>query len=417
MTGSMPSITFTVKPARWLGCKLAGCLWKKCYLSSLGGLSLRDMPIPELPDSDWVRCRTLLGGICGTDINMVYMQQHPASILRSFVSMPVMLGHENVAIIDQLGSDVHDIPPARRVIVDPPIPCAARKISDPCPACRQGKPSICANFDQGSLPPAMGLGYNNFTGGSWSPYFVAHKSQIHLLPDDIPDEQAILIDPLACSLHAILQAPPKPGEKILVFGAGIIAMGIIMGLRALDLPVNITATVRHPYQADLARQCGADKIVFWNKKNIPQAMDELARTCNARSLLGPIGMRFLQGGFDRIYDCTGKIPGLVESQRLMRTGGTLIIAGTPQLGLVDLTCFWLRELNVLGSTGRAIEPLPGESESKHDYEHVISLVQKGKMNLALFPVRSYRQENYRQALLDLRSRNRSQIAKAVFDFR
>jgi threonine dehydrogenase-like Zn-dependent dehydrogenase len=413
----MPSITFTVRPAKWLGCKLSGLVWKNCYLSAIGGLSLREMPVPELPDTDWVRCRTLLGGICGTDINMVYMQQHPASILRSFVSMPVMMGHENVSQIQQIGSDVHDFQPGQRVIIDPPIPCAARKIADPCSACRQGKPSICSNFDRGSLPPAMGLGYNNFTGGSWSPYFVAHKSQIHILPDGIPDGQAILIDPLACSLHTILQDPPKPNENILVFGAGIIAMGIIMELRALGLPVKITATVRHPYQADLARQCGADKIVFWSKKNIAQGMNELAEASGARSLVGPVGMRFLQGGFDRIYDCTGKIPGLVESQRLVRAGGTLVIAGTPQLGLVDLTCFWLREMKVLGSTGRAIEPLPGESESKHDYEHIISLVQNGKINLSLFPVKLYRQENYRQAFMDLRSRNRSQIAKATFDFR
>jgi threonine dehydrogenase-like Zn-dependent dehydrogenase len=331
--------------------------------------------------------------------------------------MPVMMGHENVAKIEKIGSNVHDFQAGQRVIVDPPIPCAARKIADPCASCRQGKPSICSNFDRGSLPPAMGLGYNNFTGGSWSPYFVAHKSQVHVLPDEILDEQAILIDPLACSLHTILQDPPSPGENILVFGAGIIAMGIIMGLRALALSTRITATVRHSYQADLARQCGADRIVFWSKKNIAQGMKELAEASGAISIVGPFGMRFLQGGFDRVYDCTGKIPGLVESQRLVRAGGTLIIAGTPQLGLIDTTSFWLREIKVLGSTGRAIEPLPGESEAKHGYEHIVSLVQKGKMNLSLFPVKLYRQENYRQAFMDLRSRNRSQIAKATFDFR
>ncbi|NLE30301.1 MAG: alcohol dehydrogenase catalytic domain-containing protein [Phycisphaerae bacterium] len=413
----MRSLVFSVRPARWVGCKIFGLAWKNCYLSRLGGLALREMAVPELPDGDWVRCRTLLGGICGTDINMVYMQQHPASILRSFVSMPVMMGHENVSLIDTSGSDVRDFRVGQRVIVDPPIPCSARKIREVCPACRVGKPSICNNFDLGSLPPAMGLGYNNFTGGSWSPYFVAHASQVHSLPEEISDEQAILIDPLACSLHSILQDSPKPDEHVLIFGAGIISMGIIMGLRALELPVKITATVRHAYQADLARRCGADQVVFWSKNKIAGAMDELAGISGSRSLRGPVGMRFLQGGFDRVYDCTGKIPGLVESQRLVRAGGTLVVAGTPQLGLADLTCVWLREMKVVGVTGRAIEPLPGETEARHDYEHVISLVQKGKMDLSIFPVGIYRQSEYRRAFLDLRSRERSQIVKAVFDFR
>jgi len=71
----------------------------------------------------------------------------------------------------------------------------------------------------------------------------------------------------------------------------------------------------------------------------------------------------------------------------------------------------------VGVTGRAIEPLPGETEARHDYEHVISLVQKGKMDLSIFPVGFYRQSEYRRAFLDLRSRERSQIVKAVFDFR
>jgi threonine dehydrogenase-like Zn-dependent dehydrogenase len=413
----MPSITFNINAARWTACKLSGLFWKNCYLSSIGGLSLRRRPVPELPESDWVRCRTLLGGICGTDINMVFMQQHPASILRSFISMPVMMGHENVSRIDHAGAGVRNFSVGQRVIIDPPIPCAARKIAEPCFACRQGKPSICENFDRGSLPPAMAMGYNNFTGGSWSPYFVAHESQIHALPDDISDEQAILIDPLACSLHAILQDPPKEGENVLVFGAGIIAMGIIMLLRSLNLPVKITATFRHPYQGETAKRCGANNIVLWSQKNIAEAMSRFTRITNSRDLLGHFGMRFLQGGFDRVYDCTGKIPGLVHSQRLIRAGGTLILAGTPQLGVIDTTSFWLRELKVLGVTGRAVEPLPGGTEAKHDYEHIISLIQNGRMNLSLFPVKFYRQTDYRQAFTDLRSRSRSQIAKAVFDFR
>jgi threonine dehydrogenase-like Zn-dependent dehydrogenase len=413
----MTSITFAVNPARWIACKAISRFWKPVYLSKIGGLRLRETLLPKLPGDDWVLCQTLLGGICGTDINMVYMNQHPASIIRNFVSMPIMLGHENVARVVEVGSAVKGIESGMRIIADPPLACAARKIDPPCQACREGKPSTCWNFDRGAIPPALGLGYNNFTGGSFSTYFVAHASQIHPLPEAIPDEQAILIDPIACSLHAVLRDLPKPNEKILVFGAGIIAMGIIQSLRALNLPITIVATVRHPFQADLARRCGADEVIFWKKSDVGAGMEEMAKITDARNMVGKMNLRYLQGGFDRLYDCTGKISGLVESQRLLRSGGTLIITGTPQLGLIDLTASWFRELKILGVTGRAIETLPGENAPRHNYHHVMSLIQEKKMDLSFLPLKFYRQQEYRQAFTDLQTRGRSGIVKAAFDFR
>jgi threonine dehydrogenase-like Zn-dependent dehydrogenase len=413
----MMSITFNAAPARWVGCKCVGRFWPSAFLSSLGGLRLQETPIPPLPGEDWVLCRTLLGGICGTDIGMIFMRQLPSSMFRNITSMPIMMGHENVARIVRAGKDVKDFQADQKIVVDPPLACAARKITPPCPACSEGKPSTCWNFDRGTIPPALGLGYNNFTGGSWSNYFVAHVSQLHAMPETIPDNEAILVDPLACSLHAVLRDLPSPNEKILVFGAGIISLGIIQFLRTLNIPLKIVATVRHPFQADLARRCGADQTIYWQKDQIGQAMEEMARITGGRQCTGPFKLRYLQGGFDRLFDCTGKVSGLVDSQRLVRSCGTIIIAGTPQLGLIDMTCFWFRELKVLGTTGRAFGALPGETVVRHSYEHVISFLEQKRIDVSYFPTRFYRQAEYLQAFRDLQTRGRNAIVKAVFDFR
>src|SRR5690606_852280 len=125
-----------------------------------------------------------------------------------------------------------------------------------------------------------------------SPYFVAHVSQVHVLPDQIPDEQAILIDPLACSLHAVLKDLPKPSEKILVLGSGIIGLGVVLALRALGLTVDITAAVRSEGQGELATACGADRVVVWPKSDITPAMDEMAAILNTRNIVLPFKMRF-----------------------------------------------------------------------------------------------------------------------------
>jgi L-iditol 2-dehydrogenase len=405
---TMNSLVFTNSPGRWLASKIAGRFWPGAYLTRLGGLRRCERPVPVPPGDGWVLCRTRLGGICGTDLNMVYMQQHPGSLLRAFISWPIFLGHENVAQIADTGE---------RVLVDPPIACAARKIEPPCPACRAGKPSTCWNFARGSIPPALGLGYNSFTGGSWSPYFTAHASQIHPLPDGIPDEQAILIDPIACSLHAVLQDLPATSERILVFGSGIIGLGVILALRALDLKVDITATVRHDWQADLATRCGAHRVIFWKQSDIVPAMNGMAQLLGTRNIVLPFKMRFLEGGFDRLYDCTGRAAGVVEGLRLVRSEGKYVIAGTPQLGLMDLTCTWFRELTVLGTTGRAIETLPGETAAQHNYRHVLQLIRQNRLDLSCLKVDLYRQDDYRRALGETRAKRRAGSVKSAFDFR
>ncbi len=413
----MKALIFNISPVRWTLCKIGGKIYENIYLSSLSGLKLTETDIPNLPDENWVLCKTRIGGICGTDLNTIFMNQHPASMIQNFVSFPMMLGHENVATIIETSSSVSEFHIGQRVIIDPSHSCAVRGINPPCRMCQIGKISSCENFDRGNLPPSIALGYNNFTGGSWAEYFIAHKNQIIPLPDEIADEQAILIDPLACSLHSVMQALPKSGEHILVFGAGIIALGIILAIRALNFNVKITATVRYPFQAELAKKCGADNIVFWSNKQRANAFSELADITNACNMSGKFGMKFLRGGFDKLYDCTGKINSLVDALRLVKPNGTAIIAGTPQLGLTDFTPVWFNEIKIIGTTGRAIETLPNEQNPKHNYQHIVELITTQKIDTSFIPIKFFRQQEYKIALSNLRNRSKFHIVKAAFDFR
>ncbi|MFW6066585.1 MAG: alcohol dehydrogenase catalytic domain-containing protein, partial [Planctomycetota bacterium] len=107
-------------------CKLLGAVRPSCRLGRLGGLRVRDIPAPELPGDDWVRVRTLLGGICGTDVALVAQKQPPDSILQAFSSLPAVLGHENVAVVETVGEDVDDGWLGRRVCVEPTLCCEVR---------------------------------------------------------------------------------------------------------------------------------------------------------------------------------------------------------------------------------------------------------------------------------------------------
>jgi threonine dehydrogenase-like Zn-dependent dehydrogenase len=262
----MKALVYDIKPLGWLACKLLGPFWKGCVRSSLGGLGLREVPAPQLPGADWVRLRTLLGGICGTDLAIIAQKQPPDSILQAFSSMPMLLGHEGVAVVEEAGPAVDRSWLGRRVCVEPTLGCTARGIVPSCPRCEAGEFGACENFGAAGagkykLPAGTSIGYNKATGGALGEGFVAHESQLARLDDRISDEMAVLTDPLACSMHAILRAeilggtgvPPvsspigsarkRPEEthgqdahattKVLVYGAGVLGLGIVTCLRAV----------------------------------------------------------------------------------------------------------------------------------------------------------------------------------------
>src|SRR5262245_27710448 len=113
----MKALEFNISPPRRIACKVGGWFTQKAKYGRLSGLRLVNRPIPELPGPKWVRLRTILGGVCGTDLSLVTLRNHPATILECFARFPAILGHENVAMIDAVGGGVRDWKPGQRVCV------------------------------------------------------------------------------------------------------------------------------------------------------------------------------------------------------------------------------------------------------------------------------------------------------------
>ncbi|NOX58138.1 MAG: alcohol dehydrogenase catalytic domain-containing protein, partial [Planctomycetes bacterium] len=242
----MKALVYDIKPARWIACKLLGRWMPNVYWSPIGSLRYADVPKPQLPADDWVLLKTRLGGICGTDMAMITQRTHPANIVRSFTSFPIALGHENVAVVEDTGSGVSDWKRGDRVVCEPSLSCIPRAVDPPCASCAQGQFSLCESFGgRGQLDKGTMIGLNNFTSGSWSPYFVAHRSQLYRVPESINDEQAVLVDPIACSLHAVLRCRPKQDEVALVIGAGIIGQGVVMAILGLGITAKILIIAHH----------------------------------------------------------------------------------------------------------------------------------------------------------------------------
>ncbi len=413
--GRMKALVYQPSTLRWVACKLLGTIRRSVYWSGLSGLRYGDVAAPGLPNGQWVRLRTLLGGICGTDLSLILQKNHPASYLPGFTSFPIVLGHENVAIVDELGSDVTGWRLGERVCVEPSLSCEPRGITPPCRPCAQGRFSLCENITSGHMPKGTMIGLNAFTGGSWAPYFVAHHSQLYRVPDGLPDEQAVLTDPLACSLHGVLRCVPSDDDRVLVVGAGIIGLGVVACLRALDCKTHLTAIARHQFQEEWLRRVGADDVVRFSRRDGRRMRyDVMAAKLGGQRINGRFGNYGFVGGFDVVYDCIGTGESISDSFKYTRARCTTVLMGTSNITLVDTTPMWNKELNVLGGYGRQIERFG--RRKLHTYKLLFELVNDGKLNLAGLLTHTFSVDKYKEAFRALTSRSRQPVIKAAFEF-
>lgn len=415
----MRALVYNVNPAGWLACKLLKRFRADCVLTSLGGLTLRETDPPTLPGADWVRLRTLLGGICGSDVALIAQKQPPDSLLQAYTSFPMGLGHEGVAVVEEVGTDVDPAWTGRRVCVEPTLCCEVRGIDPPCPRCRAGEFGACESFaaagqGRAGLPAGMSIGYNARTGGTLGERFVGHVGRLVEVPEALSDEQALLTDPLACSLHAALRADLFGVEHVLVYGAGVLGLGLIAGLRALGFAGRIEALDVHAYLSGLATRLGADEF-FSLPPRAPERFARIARRTGGTVQRARFGNYALSGGYDLVFDCVGSPGSMSDALRWTRSGGQVVFVGTGHGRGVDMTPIWFRELRVTGAYGRQIERVEGREIGT--YELVHELMTDGRLDASGLLTHTFRPEEYREAFRVAMDKPPHRAIKIALDFR
>lgn len=417
----MRALFYRVNPVGWATCRWLRYFWPGCVLTSLNGLSLRDVPPPGLPGDDWVRVRTLLAGICGTDVALLAQKQPPNSILQAFSSLPAGFGHENVAVVEEVGAGVDSSWLSRRVCVEPTLSCKVRGIDPPCDRCREGQFGACQSFaadgpgaGPSKLPPGTSIGYNARTGGAYGESFIAHISQLVAVPDSIPDELAVLTDPIACSLHAVLRADLAAARQVLIYGAGALGLGAIASLRAVGFQGRIDALDVAAYLREHALAFGADELIELPPDDRGR-YNRIAQRTGATVQRARFGNYMLSGGYDVVFECTGGRRCFNEALRWTRSRGQVVMVGTGHGGRVDLTPIWFTELTVTGAYGRQIEDFRGRRVGTYPLVHELMLA--GKLDLRRMLTHTFRLEDYRRAFAVAMSKTPHRAVKAAFDLR
>jgi hypothetical protein len=226
------AVTFAAPIPRYLVTAGAGRLNSGLYVGPHSCTRLAESPSPALPGPDWVRIQTRMGGICGSDLGIVTLSASPST--SPFSSFPFTPGHENVGTVAELGAAVKGWGVGERVVVNPLLSCVPRGIDPLCAGCADGHASRCEHFTDGHLAPGMLIGTTRGLGGGWGEEFVAHQSQLVAVPDAVADEEAVLIEPLACSVQAVRANLPPAGARVLVIGSGAIGLVTVAALQALS---------------------------------------------------------------------------------------------------------------------------------------------------------------------------------------
>ncbi|MEU7169144.1 zinc-dependent alcohol dehydrogenase family protein [Streptomyces morookaense] len=243
-------------------------------------------------------------GLCGTDMHILGGDLPSAAY-------PLVPGHELTGRVAALGPGVTGPRPGTRVAVDPNLPCGA------CHYCRIGRGNLCDNYS------AVGVTRD----GGFAELVAVPAHSAYVLPENLSDAAAGLVEPLSCAVHGLNRLPRRPGEHYLVYGAG--TMGLMMA-----------AVVRGAGAASVSMvDPNADRLSF-------------ARSFAADAVAGTAGELGRPQGFEVVIDATGVIAAIEDGLGHVRKGGTFLqfgVADPARTASFSPFAVYNREIDIIGS--------------------------------------------------------------------
>jgi threonine dehydrogenase-like Zn-dependent dehydrogenase len=379
--------------------------WPGVVWSPLSSTVVADLPEPALPGPRWVKVRNRLCGICHSDLSLLFVHVDPSVGPAALPgNQRFYLGHEAIGTVTETGPGVTRFKPGDRVLMDTRFigaHCLSQEIDPPCPYCARGDFGLCLNASANRGPRGV--------GGGWGEGYTAHETEVHRVPADINDDQAMLTEPAAVALHAVLRRPPGSSDHVLVLGAGIIGLLVVQAVRAVAPGCRITALARYDHQAEAARRLGADDVLRRGD------YASIAQATGARYYQAPLNRGMLLGGFDLVFDCVGSGRTVEDSLRWTRAGGAVVLVGVDMSrARVDLNPVWYQEVDLVGSLAHGADEWQGRR--CHTYEWVYELFRSGRLTEAGLITHRFPLRDYRQAIATSMDKKSARPIKVVFQF-
>ncbi|MGE5364605.1 MAG: zinc-dependent alcohol dehydrogenase family protein [Bacteroidota bacterium] len=288
------------------------------------------------PGKEQVLIQVEACGVCGTDFH-IFSGEAPAS-------MPVITGHEYAGIIVEAGSAVPELKPGDRIAVDPNIACGY------CRYCREGRINLCANLQ------ALGVTLN----GGFAQYSLVPFRQAYRIASDVDPHRAAFAEPLSCCLHGIRNSGLRPGDSVVIAGAGTIGL-LMLQLARINGAQTVVVLEPSSYKRDMALQLGADFALN------PSDDDYTAVIADVTG-----------GGANVAIECAGNEPAALSTFRVVRKGGTILLFGLSAKGdkiSFNQQSFFHNELTIKSSL---LNPFT--------FQRAVDLINSGNIRTDLFNI-------------------------------
>jgi threonine 3-dehydrogenase len=294
------------------------------------GIWMVDSPMPELGHND-LMIKIRKTAICGTDMHIFNWDEWA----QSTIPVPMVVGHEYVGEVVEIGSEVKGFTVGDRVSGEGHITCGH------CRNCRAGRVHLCRN--------TIGVGVNR--QGSFAEYLVIPAFNAFKIPSSISDDLAAIFDPFGNAVHTTLSFD-LVGEDVLITGAGPI--GIMAAAVAKHVGARyVVITDVNEYRLDLARKMGVSRAVNVSKESLSDTMSELGMT----------------EGFDVGLEMSGVPSAFGNMLEKMNHGGKIAMLGIPPKSVaIDWNNVIFKGLTIKGIYGR---------EMFETWYKMVSLLQSG----------------------------------------
>jgi threonine dehydrogenase-like Zn-dependent dehydrogenase len=364
---------------------------------------------------DWVITRPRLSGVCGSETKLVLGDFTSGDVdnpMAAFSSIPHIPGHEVVAEVVELGPEANGLEVGQRVLLNPWLTCGPRGVTPMCAACQRGELNLCWSFTAGALGPGVHVGVATDAPGGWADLMAAHDSMLIPIPDDVTDEVAVLADPFAVSLHAILRCPPPPHGRVLVYGAGALGMTSIAILRSLYPDVEVAVVARFPAQAELAIKFDATLVLPHEPRS--ELVEALADWSGGVLHASFAGLPMAHpGGIDVVYDTVARPETLEVGVRLLAERGSLVQTGVHTPGRWEYTPIYFKELSIVGSNAFGVEEVEGVRQ--HALRHYLDLVRAQRIDLSGMLTHRFPLDRWHDAFRALSVQEESGAIKVAFE--
>lgn len=317
---------------------------KACVLHAAGDLRFEEVAKPQ-PKQGEVLVHIMASGICGSDI--------PRVLTKGTYHFPTIPGHEFAGVVEEIGEGADPSWLHKHVAVFPLLPCFS------CASCRTGNYAQCESYSY----------FGSRCDGGFSEYLAVPVWNLVEVSKEVPFEQAAMCEPAAVAYHAMAKAALRPGDNVLVVGAGTIGLMTAMWCRAAGAGEVIIADIsaRH---LELARKLGFSCTVDTQKEEIQDALLKLT------------GRRFVNAAFE----CAGVSPALETCLNAADIFGRVVTVGNPgsemRLSQNAYWCILRKELKLYGTWNSSY------GGTDNDWTRVIQGIETGK--IALGPLVTHR---------------------------